>query len=369
MTREDPGFLDGLLRSSSIYAVKVDSTSKASPAANTVSARRLFGALASQRAIFLGEHHPDARDHLLQAALLRRLHGTGRRLAVGLECVQRRFQGVLDDYVAGRITEDELFTATDWAKRWYWSFDSYAPVFRIAREYGVKLVALDVDSEDKAKVELGGLASLDESKLLEYVPDREGYERFGSTRAFEEYVAYTLRTPYTMMKKLGRKMTVSTDAQETMSFDNFLARQCLRDEAMASASAAWLAQNPDGLLIGLVGVNHAKFGCGVPARCARMVPGGLDVVSSILLNPTAANSFVAPDSLRVCDRTAVANEVCLRNDIEVQNYVLQVPYAPVPVDGDEAVSSMQARSGRSVLAFSDYMIFSPTPAYLSPYSG
>ena len=66
---------------------------------------------------------------------------------------------------------------------------------------------------------------------------------------------------------------------------------------------------------------------------------------------------------------AVANEACLRNDIEVQNYVLQVPYAPVPVDGDEAVSSMQARSGRSVLAFSDYMIFSPTPAYLSPYSG
>ena len=368
---EDPSTLEALLRASSTYTVQVDSTAKASPVANRISTGRLVGALASQRAIFLGEHHPDERDHLLQAALLRRLLATRKQfkqpIAVGLEAVQRQFQPVLDDYIAARIDEKELFTATDWQRRWYWNFDSYAPIFRICRENSVKLVALDVDSEDKAKVELGGLASLDAAKLLQYVPDREGFERFASTRAFDEYVAYTLRTPYNMMTTFGQKLTTSTDAARNMTFDNFLERQTLRDEAMASASAAWLTDNPSGLLLGLVGMNHVKFAAGVPARTARMLPGGLDVVTSVLLNPTPATTFIDPMNLRLCDRTPVANEACVRNDIEVQNYVLQVRFAPTQdVPGSEgggpvgeATSAMQTKKGRAVLSLTDYMIFSP----------
>lgn len=369
---EDPRSLEALLRASSAYAVQVDSTARASPVANRITTGRLVRALASQRAIFLGEHHPDERDHLLQAALLRRLLASRQNsrkqpIAVGLEAVQRQFQPVLDDYIAARIDEKELFTATDWQRRWYWDFDSYAPIFRICRENGVKLVALDVDSEDKAKVELGGLASLDAAKLLQYIPDREGFERFASTRAFDEYVTYTLRTPYNMMTKFGQKLTASTDVARNMTFDNFLERQTLRDEAMASASAAWLTDNPSGLLLGLVGMNHVKFAAGVPARTARMLPGGLDVVTSVLLNPTPATTFVDPMNLRLCDRTPVANEACVRNDIEVQNYVLQVRYAPTrDVPGsegggpvDEAASAMQAKMGRTVLSVADYMVFSP----------
>ena len=268
----------------------------------------------------------------------------------------------------------------------------------------VDLVALDVDSEDKAKVELGGLASLDRAKLLRYVPDAAGFERFGSTRAFDTYVSYTLRPPYTLMQKVGQKMTMSTDVQRGMSFENFLARQAFRDESMASASAAWLTEKPTGTLLGLVGVNHVKFACGVPGRTARMIPGGLDAVTSVLLNPTPASTFVDPLDLRVCDRTLVANEACLLNDIEVQNYVMQLPFsaargAPAGggggdgggggggggggagggagagasagaggrggrarsrVDQDDAVSAKQAKKGQDVLALSDYVIFSPT---------
>lgn len=361
---EDRRFLDNYLRSSNIYAINTDSSAKALPSTTRMSADVFVRALSKQRAIFLGEHHPEFRDHLLQAALLRRLHATGKPLAVGLEAVQRQFQPVLDDYISGRITEQELFVATEWATRWYWPFEGYAPIFRIAREYGVRLVALDMDSEDKAKVELGGLASLDNAKLREYVPDIAGFERFGSTRAFDEYIAYTLRPPYDLQKKLGQKMTSSTSVERTMTFANFLARQSLRDETMAAASVAWLSQNPDGLMMGLTGTNHAKFACGVQARTARMLPGGLDVVSSILLNPTPFNSFNgALNNLRQCDRTAVRNEACVRNDIEIQNYVLQLEYASQgratkERDVDEAVFATQAKKGSSVLPLADYIIFS-----------
>ena len=134
-----------------------------------------------------------------------------------------------------------------------------------------------------------------------------------------------------------------------------------------------LARHPDGLLLGLVGVNHAKFSCGVPARTARLLktPGGgssLDAVASILLNPTPFTTFDGPSELRICEgMPPVANEACLRNDIELQNYVLQIPFA-AGVDLDEArraaaldaaASAMQAKSGSSVLALSDYVMFSP----------
>ena len=385
---EDRRFLDRLLRSASIYAVNVDPTRRAAPTVALTSAGRFLRWISSQRAVFMGEHHPELRDHLLQAAVLRSLCASGKPLAVGLEAVQRQFQPVLDDYIAGRITEAQLFTATDWQRRWYWSFEYYAPIFRICREFGVKLVALDMDSEDKAKVELGGLAALEPSRLRQYVPDRDGFDRFGSTRAFDAYLDYTLRPPYALMSKVGIKMTASTNAQRSMSFANFLARQTLRDESMACASAAWIRDHPDGLLLGLVGTNHVKFACGVPARTARMLPGGLDVVTSVLLNPTPANTFVDPSDLRLCGRSVVANEACVRNDIEVQNYVLQVPFAAtgglnqdaVPRPGGEhaaarsqareltpaqveleAVSAMQAKRGSSsvLLALSDFMIFSP----------
>ena len=65
----------------------------------------------------------------------------------------------------------------------------------------------------------------------------------------------------------------------------------------------------------------------------------------------------------------------MRNDIEVQNYVLQVPYArdtptspsslaasgkaSARTDQDEATEVMQAKKGSSVLSLSDYLIFSP----------
>jgi uncharacterized iron-regulated protein len=164
----------------------------------------------------------------------------------------------LDDYIAGRIDDQALFARTEWEQRWYWSFDAYLPVLRMCRNNGVELVALDVDSEDKAKVEIGGLASLDPARLREYISDANAFSHFGSTRAFDEYVAYTLQPPYKLMKKMGQKMTMSTNIESDMTFENFLARQCLRDEAMATASLTWLARNPTGLLFGLVGVNHGE---------------------------------------------------------------------------------------------------------------
>ena len=69
-----------------------------------------------------------------------------------------------------------------------------------------------------------------------------GFEQFGRTRAYEDYLEYTLRPPFTLQTKLGQKMTMSTLAARSMSWSNYVARQSLRDEAMAGLSRAQTKQ-------------------------------------------------------------------------------------------------------------------------------
>lgn len=370
-----------ILDSAQIYGVRTDSSPRASPSAKRLDAQSLVSALRKKRAIFLGEHHPDSRDHWIEADLIRRLHAAATTIAtsssdadqlqcasfaIGIEAVEQQFQPILDDYIMGRIDENELVLRTEWDARWGWPFQLYAPVFLACRELGIQILALNISSEDKALVERGGLLALGADALQNYIPDREGYDKFGGTRAFQEYVEFTLRRPFRLQKKLG--------LQTPDTYQYFLDRQALRDEAMASISAAWLEKNPHGLLVGLIGGNHIKFGCGVPARVARMLSSdrGLEGVASVLINPTP---FDTEADLRRCDgaAAAVADETCLRNKIEVQNYVLQLGFAgsesrtlPNLTKGSkrldnlkEAEIIMQAKKGSSVLALSDYVILLP----------
>jgi uncharacterized iron-regulated protein len=92
-------------------------------------------------------------------------------MAIGLEQVQVKFQQVLDDYVDGKFSADEMKTLVEWETRWQWPFEGYRPVFEIAKELNIRLIALNVNSEDLANVEKGGLPGLEKSNLKQYISD------------------------------------------------------------------------------------------------------------------------------------------------------------------------------------------------------
>ena len=50
-------------------------------------------------------------------------------MAIGLEQVQLQFQPILDAYVMGTISEEEMLQDVQWEKRWTWSYDNYRPIF------------------------------------------------------------------------------------------------------------------------------------------------------------------------------------------------------------------------------------------------
>ena len=59
----------------------------------------------------------------------------------------------------------------EWDKRWMWPFEVYEPVFAIAREFKIPLVALNVNSEDLALVEKGGFPGMPRDVIKQYIVD------------------------------------------------------------------------------------------------------------------------------------------------------------------------------------------------------
>ena len=92
-------------------------------------------------------------------------------MAIGLEQVQSQFQSSLDDFIEEKIDLATLREKVEWNKRWMWDFDGYVPIFQAARDLKIRLLALNVDSEDLAKVEKDGYQGLPIDRLRKYITD------------------------------------------------------------------------------------------------------------------------------------------------------------------------------------------------------
>lgn len=291
------------------------------------------------RAVFLGEHHNSQKDHDLQAAIIRAL-AERRPVAVGLEAIQRRFQPVLDAYVRGELTDEDLEAKTEWRTRWFWPFDRYLPVFRTCKQLQLPLVALNVDSEDLSCVEVGGLPGIDKAVLQSYVPNPQAFSQSVRTGAFKAYENRIIKSSYDMHKEMGilRKTITGQTLTEDMTYRNFLSGRLLWDNGMGSRAAAWLDQaRPESLLIGLIGADHVKFGCGVPARCAQML-GSLNAVRGIMLNTNPQDTHQEDYG-------------------EADVLTLQMPFAAPGQEVEGAIAAKQTK-GLPVLPLADLVWYS-----------
>jgi len=272
--------------------------------------------------VIMGEHHASRDDHELQAKLLNLMldeaGGQGKKLAIGLEMVQRgnpQHQEALDAYVRSKgkgISENDadaaLVLATDWANTWPWDFDLYKPVLHLARNRGVPLVALNVASETSTRVLADGLDGLTEADRDTYVPDPLGFVGSVKGDGFQRYTERVILPTYD--PTLGKNL----------SPEKFFAARIFTDEAVAAAAAAYVAGNPKTCLVVLAGEDRVKFGYGIRERTVRelrRLRGGPSpspavaaaaaaaegaapaasaapppaTVLSVLLNPTAADSL------------------------------------------------------------------------------
>lgn len=229
----------------------------------------VLDALEQATVIYLGETHTDMADHVAQLEIITEMHQARGNIAIGLEMFQRPFQPVLDQYIAGEITEAELIAQSEYETRWGYDWELYAPIFRYAQTEQIPLIALNTPTEITRKVARQGLASLSGDDL-EHIPPIADIDT-----SDEDYQAMVAQV-------FGHH---GGHGNSGPSFENFFAAQVLWDETMAAAVADFVMAAPDTQVIVLAGEGHIVYNFGIPNRVKRRLGDDL-VAYSVLLNPT-----------------------------------------------------------------------------------
>lgn len=221
---------------------------------------QLVTQLATRQVVFVGEEHTRYDHHLNQLEIIKRLHDLDPNMAIGVEYFQQPFQQQVDDYIAGRISENEFLRATEYFQRWGYDYRLYAPIFRYAREQRIPVRALNVPTALVSTVAKVGIAGLAE-KQRAYLPQN-------IERADEDY------------RNRLRDAFEAHPGAKPEAFNHFVEAQLVWDEGMAESAATYLNANKSRRLVILAGAGHVVFGAGIPKRLARRTNATYAIVLS-----------------------------------------------------------------------------------------
>lgn len=186
-----------------------------------------------------------------------------------MEMFQRPFQDVLDQYLAGKITEAQLVEQSEYEKRWGFPWENYAPLLRFAKTNQLPVLALNTPTEVTRKVARSGLDSLTTDERR-YIPP------FSDIRTDNAEYRQIAQEAYEQHHQAGHG--------NSTSFERFFTAQVLWDETMAETIAQFLKANPDYQVVVLAGKAHIMYGYGIPSRVARRLGSGNLVQRSVLLS-------------------------------------------------------------------------------------
>jgi uncharacterized iron-regulated protein len=250
-----------------------------------------FEELAAADAVCVGEVHVNPHHHWAQLEILDRLsersQREGRAMALGMEMFQRPFQGILEDFGAGRIDEDALLSRTGWATRWGYDFELYRPLVRLAVSRGLALLALNLADELRKKVSrhgIEGLNATDRDKLPEVDLQNEAHrtwfqsmmDQMGGTGAHGEG-SHGADGPHGPDGHGGPHGEGEEAGKGASRAERIYSVQVLWDETMAEAAATWLAAESGRRMVILAGSGH----CHDSAIVARMQRRGIEKVVSV----------------------------------------------------------------------------------------
>jgi uncharacterized iron-regulated protein len=226
--------------------------------------------------VLLGESHPSVDHHLWQLHTLAALHGHTNKIVIGFESFPRRLQGVLDDWVAGKLTPEAFLKASEWRRVWGFDAALYMPLFQFARLHRIPMIALNVDRSLVSRVGREGWAAVPADQ-------REGLsDPAPASQAYLRALAgvYLMKQP-----KPGATEPSEPDEQamaEAMAkpeFKRFVEAQLTWDRAMAEALAGAKRKSPDATVVGILGSGHVEKGHGVPHQLRDL---GVPTVTALI---------------------------------------------------------------------------------------
>ncbi len=227
----------------------------AAPGRGEISNVDIVANAAKNSVVLLGETHVNMEHHRWQLQTLAALYAVRPDMVIGFEMFPRRVQSVLDQWVAGELTEKEFLTAVQWGIVWNTDANLYLPLFHFARMNRIPMYALNIETRLRQQVT---------EKGFDGVPEEE---REGVTRPADPSTDYLdfLLPIYKQHDRKGKKE--GEIGYDDPDFRRFIAGQQLWDRAMAQFIHAAL-HKPDEpekpLVVGIMGTGHVVHGYGVP---------------------------------------------------------------------------------------------------------
>lgn len=223
--------------------------------------------------IYLGENHDSASIHQQQLEIISQLQqnlaDSNRELAIALEMFQRPFQPILNRYLAGEISPQQLREQTEYDTRWGFDWEFYAPTLDFAQQQQIPVIALNTPAEITRKVAEMGIDSL-KGNDFRYIPP--------VTDIRLDNEVYRQRLAEIYQQHLEDGQGNSTDEA------NFFAAQVLWDETMAEAIALYYQNHPQAQIVVLVGKAHVMYDYAIPDRVARRINDPEFNQTSVLLS-------------------------------------------------------------------------------------
>ncbi|MBK7364601.1 MAG: ChaN family lipoprotein [Nitrosomonas sp.] len=216
--------------------------------------------------ILLGETHVNREHHRWQLQILAALHAVRPDMVIGFEMFPRSTQKVLDQWIAGELSEADFLHKTNWNSVWGTDASLYLPLFHFARMNRIPMRALNIDSELRKRVSEKGFDSVPEN------------EREGVTRPAPPSPAYLdfLLPIYELHDRKHKQQSKSNKYDP--DFLRFVVGQQLWDRAMAQeikVALDLLDKRKSSLVVGIMGTGHILHGFGVPHQLKDLGVNGV----------------------------------------------------------------------------------------------
>lgn len=217
----------------------------------------LASRLAAADLVFVGEQHNDPATHRMELAILEGIARRRDSVVLALEMWERDVQPLLDRYLAGSATEDELLRD---GRPWKNYPADYRPLVELARARSWPVIASNVPRPLASLVSRGGLTALD-------TLSPESRQRVAASIACPED-QYFERFREVMGDMSSHQPGSGADSSGARLLRIYQA-QCIKDETMGeSVARAWA---PGRLVVHYNGAFHSDFRLGTVDRARQRV--------------------------------------------------------------------------------------------------
>ncbi len=291
-----------------------------------------------KKVIFIGESHTNFAHHINQLNIIKALFEKGKKVAIGLEMFQRRFQPVLDDYISGKIDEKTFLKDSQYFTRWKYNYNLYRPIIEYAKRNKIPIIALNLEKEIIKKVTKKGFYALSE-KEKNSLPKSLDFTN-------QTYKENLLK----IFNSTAHMNALAKNGKHEVNPEFIYQSQIIWDETMAESISKYLNKHSDiDSFVVLAGVGHIESFHGIASRVFRRVNLPFSViVQDIPVSEKVADFALYTQPLKVKEPLKIGVYLDTKENLKVTKVIKNTIADELGIRKDDIILSVDKQDVKTL---------------------